>query len=469
MVKPTSSLLQRYKNNVRVDPSTLNHYLCYYCGKTLSDRLEYQQHMLKVHEVMSQSYQLWSDHTMDTLGLIWSESKRSYDRDTSCSLPASPMSRESRNRNSDDDYYDYVYEDEKPKRRRIDVEQSRRSVAAAAEKHRKLLEEQRRKAEAEYERKRKADEKKKEKAIKDEEKRKAEDLRKCLQLQQQKTAAAAQIRETAEKAAVARRMSTFEVGESSEQLAKPEGEKRKRRRTESRWREIESDSDKPEVTALVKKILEESKKKEASSQEVEDADLVPELSTRKPYDNTEHVSKLCKVCKKGPHYTFANLFEHYQDLHNATIKSLHYYGFNGNKLIGKKNLIERDHCQRCVIKFPRARDYFAHMIKHHVYESVRCQLDFENATNADVEARMMFRDRILTLGYNFKFEQVADPNLVSDVLEPGQEPSTSAEQEDPSSLKIVKLEEPELEEQKALKPESEAMEQQEDVHSLNPE
>lgn len=64
-----------------------------------------------------------------------------------------------------------------------------------------------------------------------------------------------------------------------------------------------------------------------------------------------------------------------QDLHNATIKSLHYYGFNGNKLIGKKNLIERDHCQRCVIKFPRARDYFAHMIKHHVYESVRCQLE----------------------------------------------------------------------------------------------
>ena len=85
MGKMNDSVQKRYRNNVRVDPASLNHYLCYFCGKTASDRMEYQLHMLKVHEVLSQSYQLWSDHTMDSLGLRWSETKGRDDRETSSS------------------------------------------------------------------------------------------------------------------------------------------------------------------------------------------------------------------------------------------------------------------------------------------------------------------------------------------------------------------------------------------------
>lgn len=378
------------RNNIRVDPSTLKDFLCYYCGKMSEDRLEYQLHMLKVHEVMSQSYQLWSDHTMDSLGLRWSETKGHDDRETSCSLPASPICRTPKAKHSDDDDEDYVYEEEKPKRRKKDDEKSRKS---AAEKERRAAESQRRHAEQAAEKFRRAEEKRAGKMIRDEEKRKFNEEKKALHQQMQKDK---------------RRMSNVEdnVGE----IVVKEEVKRKRRKTEgsgsTRWKSLnQDDGDNQDIAALVTKILVESKKKEASSLDVEEEEVTPEIiiGDRKPLDHSERATKYCKICKKGTHYTFASLFEHYQDHHHAKLKSFHYYGYVGKKLIGKKNLLEREYCQRCVQQFPRPRDYFTHMIQYHINESVRCQVDFENADNADVEARMLFRDRIITLGYNFKF------------------------------------------------------------------
>ncbi|CAL2038175.1 unnamed protein product [Caenorhabditis brenneri] len=392
MGKTVDPLQKRYRNNSRVDPSSLQHFLCYYCGKMHGDRLEYQLHMLKVHEVMSQSYQLWSDHTMDSLGLRWSETKGHDDREASCSLPASPIPREIKTRNSDDDE-DYVYEEDKPKRRKKDDEKSKK---AATEKQRKRTETQKPSAEVAAERLRKAEEKRQEKLMKDEEKKRFSEENKAVQQHVKK-----------EK----RRMSTVEpLTVSGSDGVKEETTRRKRRKTEgcagSRRREmIEEGGEETDVAALVTKILVESKKKEASSLDVEEEELTSENKDRRPFDYSFRATKYCKICKKGTHYTFASLFEHYQDHHHAVFKSFHYYGYLGRKLIGKKNLLERDYCQRCVIKFARPRDYFSHMIHFHVNESVRCQVDFEQADSADVEARMLFRDRIITLGYNFKFKE----------------------------------------------------------------
>ncbi|KAF1761063.1 hypothetical protein GCK72_009317 [Caenorhabditis remanei] len=558
MGKMNDSVQKRYRNNVRVDPASLNHYLCYFCGKTASDRMEYQLHMLKVHEVLSQSYQLWSDHTMDSLGLRWSETKGRDDRETSSSpvfissllacryplklrysglfkafrlyilsmdtdyekallkkvkqleanvaalhskndrkdeiistlsttidnqlreirelrsrcgnyhhqfspispsvVPASPVSREPRHRNSDEDDEDYVYEEEKPtKRRKRDEERSRRSLA---ERQKRAVEEQRRKAEAAADRMRRAEEKRLEKMKRDEERRRIEEAKRALQQQ----AAADKVERVERFEKAERRLSEVDSRETPEKQIKSEAEpKRKRKKNNEgppRWKDIVSEANKqehPDVAFLVQKILAEGKKKEASSEEVQEEDLTPEIVDRKPFDFSKNATKYCKVCKKGTHYTFASLFEHYQDHHHAILKSFDYYGYNNKKLIGKKHLLERDYCQRCVMRFPRARDYFSHMIRHHINESVRCQLDFENANNADVEVRMAFRDRIITLGYNFQFEEetlLSDSNLdsVVDDFRAGtssaayqnyNEPSTSSTPSGPFAMdKQIKIEPP---------------------------
>ncbi|CAP27132.2 Protein CBG06908 [Caenorhabditis briggsae] len=436
MGKTNDSVQKRYRN-VRADPAHLSHYLCYFCGKLMSNRMDYQVHMLKVHEVMSQTYQLWSDHTMDTLGLRWSETKGIDDREVPCSLPPSPLSRESKARNSEDDDEDYVYEDEKPaKKRRKD--EARRAMAV---KQKQAAEDQRRKAEAAAEeRQKKAEEKRLEKNRRDAERRKNEATKRAIQQQQQQAAMlAAQERE--QKDQTAKRLSLMEMGELEMQGMPIVDDKKKRKRPEStpkrQPRVRQNSEDDQEVIDLVTSIMAESKKKEASSQEVIEEDLTPEIVDRKPFDYSKATTKYCKVCKKGNHYTFPSLFEHYQDHHHAVIKSFDYYGYFNKKLIGKKHLLERDFCQRCMIQFPRVRDYYTHMIQYHIHESVRCQLDFENANNADVEVRMVFRDRILTLGYNFYFQEDQQTASSSDIADfqaatiPAEvnEPSTSASQQ----------------------------------------
>ncbi|PIC13930.1 hypothetical protein B9Z55_027504 [Caenorhabditis nigoni] len=436
MGKTNDSVQKRYRN-VRADPAHLSHYLCYYCGKMMSNRMDYQVHMLKVHEVMSQTYQLWSDHTIDTLGLRWSETKGRDDREVSCSLPPSPLSRESKARNSEDDDEDYVYEDEKPaKKRRKD--EARRAMAV---KQKQAAEDQRRKAEAAAEeRQKKTEEKRLEKNRRDAERRKNEATKRAIQQQQQQAAMlAAQERE--QKDQTAKRLSLMEMGELEMQGMPVVDDKKKRKRPEStskrQPRVRQNSEDDQEVIDLVTSIMAESKKKEASSQEVIEEDLTPEIVDRKPFDYSKATTKYCKVCKKGNHYTFPSLFEHYQDHHHAVIKSFDYYGYFNKKLIGKKHLLERDFCQRCMIQFPRVRDYYTHMIQYHIHESVRCQLDFENANNADVEVRMIFRDRILTLGYNFYFQEDQQTASSSDIADfqaatiPAEvnEPSTSASQQ----------------------------------------
>lgn len=350
-----------------------------------------------------------------TIEVITLGSESSGSRDSSpereIAVPASPISKDSKVRNSEEDDEDYVYEEERPtKRRKRDDDKAKKPRGEAnGEKQKAIVAEQkRRKWEAAQERQRKQEEKRQEKVKKDEARKKMEEAKRALQQQ----AAAQQINRMAPRVGSV----DLSIPEQPKE-AKADSEKRKRRKTDttsSRWRDIQAEGDNqddPAVSQLVKKILEESKKKEASSQEVEEEDLTPEIIERKPFDYSKTATKYCKVCKKGTHYTFASLFEHYQDHHHAELKSFSYYGYFGKSLIGKKLLLERDYCQRCVTKFPRARDYYSHMIQFHIHESVRCQLDFENADNADVEVRMLFRERIITLGYNFKFDD--DVNFAS--------------------------------------------------------
>uniref|UniRef100_A0A1I7UD19 C2H2-type domain-containing protein n=1 Tax=Caenorhabditis tropicalis TaxID=1561998 RepID=A0A1I7UD19_9PELO len=245
--------------------------------------------------------------------------------------------------------------------------------------------------------------------------------------------------------------------------------KRKRRRTDggggggTRWKDLKSmdgGDDDPDVAAMVTKILVESKKKEASSLDVEEVELTVENKDRRPFDYSIKATKYCKVCKKGLHYTFETLFEHYQDHHHAILKSFHYYGYIGKRLIGKKNVLERDFCQRCSIKFHRPRDYFSHMIRNHIeytkdykkpatndLNKPKRLLHFEMADNADVEARMLFRDRIITLGYNFKFGESSGRTTPYNDAPPPLDPSTDSfgDSDVPttsSGIQMIKKEEP---------------------------
>lgn len=402
MGKTNESTQKRYRNNVRVDPATLSHFLCYYCGKSSSNRMDYQIHMLKVHEVMTQSYQLWSDHTMDELGLRWSETKGQSDREASCSLPSSPVSRESKARNSEDDDEDYVCEDEKPsKRRKKDEERAKKS---SAEKQRKQAIVRQK---SEVDRAKKEEEKRVNRAKRDEAKRIQEAAKRA---QQQADLQAAHEMDHKD----GKRMSLMQMGEMEMQQRGMEASEKKKssaRKKPAHERAgvtpmAEADKDQ-QVADLVSSILSETRKKETSSQEVMDEDLNPEIIDRKPFDYTKGQTKYCKVCKKGTHYTFDTLFEHYQDHHHAVIKSFNYYGYRDKTLIGKKTLIAREYCQRCVKKFDSSRAYYSHMIQYHIHESVRCQLDFETANNADIEVNFLFRDRTLSIGFNFYFEDNA--------------------------------------------------------------
>ena len=88
-------------------------------------------------------------------------------------------------------------------------------------------------------------------------------------------------------------------------------------------------------------------------------------------------------------------------------------------------------------------------------ETINVNYSFENANNADVEVRMAFRDRIITLGYNFQFEEetlLSDSNLdsVVDDFRAGtssaayqnyNEPSTSSTPSGPFAMdKQIKIE-----------------------------
>lgn len=240
-----------------------------------SDRLEYQQHMLKVHEVLSQSYQLWSDHTMDSLGLRWSESKQSDEHensgscelDYSCSetpeilVAASPKST-SKAKDSEDDDEDYVYEeDEKSSRkRRRDDDGGKSKGKKSAERMKR--DELRRKIDAENKRRKRAeDRRREEKARREEEMRMVEE-------------AAMKMLEVKQDVEPVREVKRMEVVEEEKRPDIMSSEKKKRRRTDgSRRKEGQPEKDMPEVDFLVRKILEEGKKKEASREEAEDVDI----------------------------------------------------------------------------------------------------------------------------------------------------------------------------------------------------
>ncbi|CAI2348561.1 unnamed protein product [Caenorhabditis sp. 36 PRJEB53466] len=419
MGKELQGVHKRYRME-RVDPATLNHYLCYYCGKTLSDRIEYQQHMLKVHEVMSQSYQLWSDHTMDTLGLRWSETK----------VPLGEVEEEEENsvspkskaKDSDDDDEDYVYEEfEKSSRKRRNGEGAAKGRGKKVAVEKKRCEDLKKK-EAEVKRRRRSEDKRKEERarLREEEARKMEAAKQAYEAKKEQEKANALLNDPG-----------YQEEERHSEIKEVE-RKRKRRPEGSRKKEQAPEQDEPEVSALVKKILEESKKKEASSQEVEITEVAEFERNRKPLETKARTAKYCKVCKKGTHFTFAPLFQHYIEHHHATIQSFHYYGFTDDQLIGKKLLLERDYCQRCIIRFPTSNDYYLHMVQNHIYESVRCQLDFESATNADVEVIFLFRERKIACGYNFKFEQGAEepePLRSESVAPPSRCPDVHSPQE----------------------------------------
>uniref|UniRef100_A0A1I7UV05 C2H2-type domain-containing protein n=1 Tax=Caenorhabditis tropicalis TaxID=1561998 RepID=A0A1I7UV05_9PELO len=250
MGKTSDALQKRYRNNTRVDPGSVTHFLCYYCGKSSSDRVEYQLHMLKIHEVMSQSYQLWSDHTMDSLGLRWSHQARGGSgeggvgggggrEDTPISMPASPIPRDRKLKNSEEDDEDYVYEEEETPPSSSTIPQRRRDRPRKSEKLRKIQERKRL-----------------------EEKRRLEGEGEGI-LENQKT--------TEEMGKRKERRKTVEPIESllPSSSSTTETTKRKRRRTDggggggTRWKDLKSmdgGDDDPDVAAMVTKILVESKK-----------------------------------------------------------------------------------------------------------------------------------------------------------------------------------------------------------------